>query len=631
MRRPFHFLFVIIMFVPWVCAMSVTGKDGPSQIPAAIPSGGRPLLSADLARKFFWYPQTDTGLAETSIIQVHGMPFHQAIQTRTFRQPDRPWEVLIGVPVSGGIAKGDACLLSFSARGTRTDQRTAPAKAHAYIEFTTSPHDKLLRYPIRADSEWRTFYLPFQAKERLPDGSIRVVFHLGFDPQTIEVGGMSMLNFGETRAIEDLPRTPITYEGREADAAWRGAASNRIDQIRKAPLTVEVVDSEDKPLEGAKVRVQMLRHSFGFGSAVGANLLGVNLDDTEVLRDYFQHYGNTHDIEMYRDIVQELFNKAVFENDLKFIPWTQSKSNRDPTYRKEWIDRAFAWLQDRGLSVRGHWIACGALEEEYPSWLLYGPKRFFRSALFSNIRDEVIAVGNRVVEWDAVNHVVDGEQSLAAHFGSPDIYVEIMKLSRKLDPGIELWTNEDLVLSGDGSRREPYEKLIRYLIERGAAPDGVGLMAHFDLFALPPPGEVLQVMERFARIIPNVQITELDVDVGDDEKLQADYFRDMMIAAFSHSACKGIMIWGFWEKRHWKPAGALYRSDWSIKPAGEVWKDLVFRQWWTDAEGRTDSQGRYVVRGFLGQHRVSVTVEGMKGSKIIGLSKAGTVAKIVLP
>ena len=109
-------------------------------------------------------------------------------------------------------------------------------------------------------------------------------------------------------------------------------------------------------------------------------------------------------------------------------------------------------------------------------------------------------------------------------FGSPDIYVDIMKESRRLAPEASLWVNEGFVLA-DGRRRDPYEKVIRYLIDRDAAPDGIGFMGHFDRLSLTPPEELLEVLDRFAKLIPRLQVTELDVDVGDDEQLQADYLR----------------------------------------------------------------------------------------------------------
>jgi len=181
-----------------------------------------------------------------------------------------------------------------------------------------------------------------------------------------------------------------------------------------------------------------------------------------------------------------------------------------------------------------------------------------------------------------------------------------------------------------GDRREPYERVIRYLIDHAAPPDGIGFMGHFDQVSLTPPEEFLEVFDRFARLIPRLQITELDVDVGDDEILQAEYMRDVMTAAFSHVACRGIVLWGFWENSHWKRDAALYRRDWSPKPSGRMWEDLVFREWWTNAEGKSDRNGLYELRGFLGQYEVQVTLRDRSAKAGVSLPKEGTRVKIVL-
>lgn len=118
------------------------------------------------------------------------------------------------------------------------------------------------------------------------------------------------------------------------------------------------------------------------------------------------------------------------------------------------------------------------------------------------------------------------------------------------------------------------------------------------------------VFNRFAALIPNLQLTELDVDVGDDEVLQADYLRDVMTLAFSHPAFQAIVMWGFWEGKHWKPNAALYRKDWSIKPAGQVWQELVFDTWWTEDAGQTDADGYFATRGFLGDYEIKIKHDG---------------------
>ena len=121
-----------------------------------------------------------------------------------------------------------------------------------------------------------------------------------------------------------------------------------------------------------------------------------------------------------------------------------------------------------------------------------------------------------------------------------------------------------------------------------------------------------------------MQLSEFDVEAGDDEGLQSDYYRDVMIASFSHPNFEAIVQWGLWEKMHWKPAAALWRSDWSLKPAGEVFVDLVAKQWWTDKTAKTDADGNCQVRGFLGDYKVTVTHDGKTVTKKATLNRDGT-------
>jgi endo-1,4-beta-xylanase len=602
---------------------------GDQQIVPEIPQGGASMLPQDPIEAIYWSPRGDSGVAKSEIVEVRHMPFQRAVRTATHKETSVAWDVVVGVNLSRSIDAGDVCLLSFYVRGARSRGKSGSAKAVAYLEFTRSPHDKLVTMAVSADKEWSRVYIPFRAETPLRQNKVRVVFHLGFRPQTVEIGGISLLNFGEKVSLAALPATKLTYSGREPDARWRKDALDRIERIRKADLAVHVVDASGKPVQDARVHIRMKRHAFAFGSAVTAKLLGVNIEDAETIRKYFKDYGGIESILSYRKITEILFNKATFENDLKIIPWNDSQSNRSSVYRKVWTDRALEWLNQRSIEVRGHWIACGFLDE-LPPEIMHAPRPQVRTYLFANMRARVQAVGDRVKEWDAINHIVGSGETLETFFGSPDIYVDIMKESRKLAPEASLWVNEGFILP-DGRRRDPYEKVIRYLIDHDAAPDGIGFMGHFDRLSLTPPEELLEVFDRFAKLLPRLQVTELDVDVGDDEQLQADYLRDAMTIAFSHEACQGIVIWGFWENRIYKPSAELYRGDWSLKPAGEIWKDLVFRQWWTDVQGSTDQSGVYKRQAFLGEYEVTVTRNNRSVTVNTALPKEGTAVKITLP
>ncbi|MGH9801569.1 MAG: hypothetical protein ACRD82_14495, partial [Blastocatellia bacterium] len=66
-----------------------------------------------------------------------------------------------------------------------------------------------------------------------------------------------------------------------------------------------------------------------------------------------------------------------------------------------------------------------------------------------------------------------------------------------------------------------------------------------------------------------------------------------------------FLMWGFWEKSHWLPLGAMYRADWSSKPNALVYNDLLFREWWTNEAGASDAAGKFSTRGFKGSYNVT--------------------------
>jgi hypothetical protein len=58
------------------------------------------------------------------------------------------------------------------------------------------------------------------------------------------------------------------------------------------------------------------------------------------------------------------------------------------------------------------------------------------------------------------------------------------------------------------------------------------------------------------------------------------------------------------------PRSAMVRRDWSLKPNGQVYQDLVFRKWWTNADGKTGAKGRFATRAFLGEYEIQVVAGG---------------------
>ena len=455
---------------------------------------------------------------------------------------------------------------------------------------------------------WVQYIQPVKAPLTQPDGTHSFSIHLGEKAQTVELGGLQILNFGPDRDRESLPVTRTTYPGREPDAPWRAAAAARIDKHRKGDLTVTVVDAAGNPVAGALVKVAMTRHAFGFGAAADADLLVMSREEFERYAD--GGHGSYKDLTWddvlkYRETVEANFNKVVLENDLKIGGWQAGRNNDGARFRRDWTFAALDWLAQRDIEVRAHYGVWGPIDAGQP-WntggIDTGPE--YGAEMLRYLNTFVPQIAGKVGEWDAINHIVGwGPETLGKRYGS-DYYADVIRLMRELDPHAEMWVNEGNIVSG-GGQDPAYRAVIDDLIDLGAPPDGAGFMAHFRDGSLMGMDRMYEVFDAYADRGLKLQLTELDYD-GLNRELQADYFRDVLTLAFSHPAMDGIVQWGFWAKRHWRPESALWQENWSLRPAGVAYRDLVLRDWWTRAAVRTGADGTVTVRGFRGDYEVTV-------------------------
>ena len=147
-------------------------------------------------------------------------------------------------------------------------------------------HRRFATTDVAAGKEWKRIYLHGQAQQDFAAGKYDLSLHLGTQAQTLEFGGIAMLNLGPNVDVSKLPFTPITYPGQEPDAPWRKAAAERIEKHRKGDLTVRVVDKDGKPVAGAKVHVQMQRHAYGFGTFLEYEVMLGSGPDADKLREW---------------------------------------------------------------------------------------------------------------------------------------------------------------------------------------------------------------------------------------------------------------------------------------------------------------------------------------------------------
>jgi len=552
--------------------------------------------------------------AERRVVPAKHQRFDRAVQVRVIDSPRAKWQVKIDVPLDDPLAEGDTVLVDFWMRTLASDDESGDGAIFVVLANRGKQWQTHRVFTAGAGEPWRHWQMPI--KLHRPPGAGKNIVSLQFAglPQTVELGGFSVTNYGSGADPQHLPITRSTYPGRGADAAWRAAALTRIDRIRKGDLTIEVVDANGQPVPDAEVTVAMQRHAFGFGSAINP----VAFADGD------------EDYERYLRVFEQHFNKAATEGGLR---WQHFFRPTPDQQKKIWArtDAMLDWLEARNIRVHAHYLMWGPLSDKtQPAELLHKPEALI-AAHRQHVREKIALTRGRVEEWDTINHIVGWGRKWNDLPGGNAVYAEAIRFARELAPDAEHWVNEGQIVVGDGNRIQAYQAVLDDLAKRGAKPDGIGFMAHFRDTLLPHPQQVYERIDAFAKYGVELQFTELDVDAGADEQLQADYLRDVMIAGFSHPQMTGITLWGFWEGRHWRPDAALWRKDWTLKPAGEAWLDLVHKQWWTDASGTTNDDGRFSTRGFFGDYLVTVSADGTTHEQRIELTPDESRFNVSLP
>ncbi len=373
-------------------------------------------------------------------------------------------------------------------------------------------------------------------------------------------------------------------------------AEKRIEQYRKADFTIIVSDEAGNTIPNAEIEVIMKKHAFLFGSEVKAGLV-------------FGPYA----IKEYQETFLELFNAGTFSSDLKWGPWEgewdQSRFKTSEylipgnPFDKERTMGALQWFQDNDLHFR-------ATNLIWPKWrympLFLAPYQIDPTGLpeiiINRIKDVTSATKDYVYEWDVINEPATCRDVMDI-FGD-SIMVDWFIAARQEHPDCKLFINENgILLTAENLIK--VEQEIQYLLDRNAPLDGIGIQGHMEKDSQLDPAKVFYRINRLAQFGLDVRITEFDHE-GINEQQQAQYLHDFFITVFSHPAVSGIQMWGFWEGSHWRPPRALFRKDWSIKPNGLAYKELVFNKWWSNFQGKTDAQGKFQGRGFLGKYQIKV-------------------------
>lgn len=573
-------------------------------------------------------------------VSVEGQPFSRAIEVDNGGKSADPNDVQLAIRTSKAIKSGDVIWIQFYGRATKA--RAETGEASIGMAFLIGPgFNSPFQRTIGPGPQWERYDFRFVATRDVAAGVGALRLQLGYDAQTIQIGGLRLLDLGNSAPLESVPETAATYQGREPDATWRKQAAERIEKLRKGELTVIVTDSAGKPVDSAMVHVALKRRAFEFGCIGNSRLTWGDKAQTDDGRHFQQTFLGLFNRASIGQVTWRWWeNPGLRQMQVKDIEWFHAhgiaelhgshlmwaKWRRIPTTSGKFSGnyKGIDWASTRGdddsdaalAEYQAHVKADGA--DTAREWL--------RQRIHAHITEAMSAMAGTFQSWNVVNEHYS-EHVLTDILGMDEM-VEWFRLAHATDPAARLIINDAGVIGPDRDHEDAYCETIRFLLDKGAPLHVIGEESHFG-YRLPPPTQVLRILDRLAAFGLPIEITEFDVDTP-DEQLQADYTRDYLTLAFSHPAVRAITLWGFWQGDHWVPHGGLWRKDWTIKPAGRVFEDLLTKQWWTDLTGRTDGTGVFHTRGFLGDYEIEATA-GRKTAKVKGsLVKQGATVTIEL-
>ena len=486
------------------------------------------------------------------------------------------------------LREKEVALIAIRARTVNfpidSSDKQRPGQIRIHVAERENLGKTALYHLAKIGKNWGWYYHPFRSAKSIDSEKGVVRFSFDLQKQAIEIEEVRLYTAPPGFDMSRLPMMETGYQGREPDAPWRKHAEKRITQFRTGKLQIKITDSLGQPVPGSKIKVRMQRHAFGFGSTFKSKYLLE--DDLNA-----QKYRNTFD---------ELFSCLVPVPSL--IP-RHSPNMHSGNYAKkqlQGLQRVMEWAQGKEMSMRGHTLVWGNLQPWSNELAKAGQKEDILAFMNQHLHYVLSQTQGFINEWDAINHPIRFQKDLRDLFGEK-IYEQLLDEQKRATDSA-LIINEALF---DNQREDSfYEFMVKLQTRDGPKADGIGFQSHFTTHNLRGMEDLWRRYQRFSPLANRMVVTEYDL-VCNDDQLHADYLRDILTLTFSHPKMTGFINWGFWAGEHWKPEGGLFRKDWKARPAVKVWRDLVKKNWWTEAEIRTNQKGEAQInRAFYGVYEI---------------------------
>ena len=178
---------------------------------------GLSLLTNPGAKAFVLHGENEK--VDLSPVAVTGQPFADALRAKVKLGSGHEWAVQLQAPTSAPVEEGDVLMATFYLRAEAPAEDTGAGQTQFVFEEAKEPYTKSVSYDVVAGPDWRKIYVPFVAKRKFGAGEAQMIFRLGYDPETIDIGGIAIENFGKKLKVSALPTTKPWSPPKRIEAA----------------------------------------------------------------------------------------------------------------------------------------------------------------------------------------------------------------------------------------------------------------------------------------------------------------------------------------------------------------------------------------------------------------------------
>ncbi len=416
-----------------------------------------------------------------------------------------------------------------------------------------------------------------------------------------------------------------------------------IEANRKGDATITVKDKDGNVIPGARVKAVQKNHEFRFG----ANIFMLDELETDEknarYKEVFKDTFNMATLPFYWDATEPKKGEQRYDRDSKKI------------YRRPAIDLCMEFCEENGIEPREHGLAYDMF---FPTWLHGADSFTTKKELIRRYKEISERYADRIPTIEVTNEMahVAGRTEF---YEDPDYVTWCFKLAEKYFPQNKLVINEGTTAAWRDKCRssDKYYSYIESAMLKGARIDAIGLQFHVfhkrenEIAKIRHtdynPERLYRQMDLYTNLTNALQITEVTIPAysndEEDEAIQAELLSYLYPIWFSHPAVEQIIYWNLVDgyAHVWSDDleairasqgnmtlgenvyyGGLLRFDMSEKPALKVIRDLIKKEWHTEADRVTNENGSCTFRGFYGDYDVEIATENGTVTRTVKISSA---------